>query len=84
MKSKILRLLFFVAILNLSITTLINQLLHDNLTQTQIFKRIPHSFFWDFTTPPSPSNPLKHETLSSIHGQKSPRIWWRWRPCRGI
>ncbi len=35
-------------LINCSITCSVDRIKNDNLTQTQLFKRIPQTFFWNF------------------------------------
>lgn len=38
----------FLLIINLVITVTVDRFMNDNLTETQLLKRIPKTFFWKF------------------------------------
>ena len=44
----ILKTFFVLLLINLSVTTTIDRIKNDNLTETQLAKRIPQTFFWNF------------------------------------
>lgn len=52
MKRKIVvacKVILLVCVLNISITTGVDRFKHDHLTEVQLFKRIPQTFWWNFS-----------------------------------
>lgn len=43
-----LRIIFLAAVLNLGVTNTIDAFKHPKLTRTELFLRIPQTYFWDF------------------------------------
>jgi hypothetical protein len=46
---KIMQIILVILLLNVFTTVTIDRFMNDDLTETQIFKRIPQTFFWNFT-----------------------------------